>query len=873
MKKFKRLFSLLVCLGVIFALPVVSQASGSLSISTAEEFLAFAGNCMLDSYSWELNVYLTSDIDLKGRDFDGIPIFCGSFDGQGHTISGVKLQAKGSVQGLFRYLTEKAVIKNLKLEGSIVPTGSRSTVGGIVGENSGIISNCSFDGRVSGADKVGGIAGENRVTGIVERCTVSGEISGSHFIGGLVGNNLGVIRESGNNAAVNTTPAENNVSLSEVTLDALIGTENINTSTDVGGIAGTTQGFIHDCINHGAVGYKQMGYNVGGIAGSQMGYIAACFNYGEISGRKEVGGIAGQIEPSAHISFEKDTLQLLTEQLDDLSSTVSAAGSNLQNASNTLGGYTNVLMTQIGDTGQALYALGQGSDGNYDPDTMYAAENVLGSGISSMSVTVQGMANAAMGSMSALSGNIQALGGQINAMRTVLGNVSDTVGGKFKDVSDRDTPDNIVGKVESCTNAGLVLGDRNVGGIAGAMAVENDFDANEDFTLGENQSANFISELRAVVLLCRNSGKVQVNHDSAGGVVGYMQIGLVKGSSSAAAVEGTGARYLGGVAGRSEGYIRQSSAKGELKGDSYVGGIAGEGNIVTDCRSMVKISGSEKLGSVLGYGVPGYTEEGTPNILGNYYFGDEQDKGGIDGVSYAGIAQALGQEYFMGLDYLSDIFRKVNLSFIQEDGTVDVVTIDSGSRIAPELIPKPHEKRGHLSSWADLEDVEYDYDASFHASYTAISSSVESMEKTASGLPLLLAEGSFMPGSKLKVYQAGGQPQLAENESLFVALRFESSDAGVADTLRFHVGEAPGSMQAYVGINGQQWQKTEYELVGSYAVVSLPEGMDSLAFAAVGAGRIEYAAIAGGVALFCLVVLLIMRRAAKKKKKALVNAE
>lgn len=873
MKKFKFLLSLLVCVGILSTLPVVSHGTGSLSISTADEFLSFARNCVLDSYSWELNVYLADDIDLSGRDFEGIPIFCGSFDGQGHTISGVKLQCKGSVQGLFRYISEKATVKNLRLEGQVAPTGSRSTVGGIVGENSGKITNCSFDGKVSGADMVGGIAGENTVTGIVEKCTVSGEISGSHFVGGLVGDNLGVIRESSNNAAVNTTSAENIVTLSEVTLDSLAGTENVVTSTDVGGIAGISQGFIHDCINHGAVGYKQMGYNVGGIAGSQMGYIVSCRNYGDICGRKEVGGIAGQIEPSAHISFEKDALQLLTEQLDGLASTVSAAGSSLQSASNALGGYTGILMSQIGDTGQALYALGQGSGGNIDQDTMYAAENVLSSGISSMSVTVQGMANAAMNSMGALSGNIQALGGQINAMRSTLGNISDTVGGAFKDVSDKDTPDNITGKVESCGNAGLVMGDMNVGGIAGAMAVENDFDVNEDFTLGENESANFVSELRAVILSCRNSGQVQVNHEAAGGVVGYMQIGLVKDSSSTAAVEGTGAKYLGGVAGRSEGYIRWSSAKGELDGSSYVGGIAGEGNIVTDCRSMVKVSGNEKLGSVLGYGELEHTEEGAPKIFNNYYYGDEQDKGGIDGVSYASIAQPLGQKVFMGLEHTTDIFSKVNLNFIQEDGTVDVVTIDSGSRIDERLIPAPHEKRGYLSSWAGFENVEYDYDACFHAEYTAISSTVESREKTAAGLPLLLAEGSFMPGSTLHVYQAKGQPLLEENESLIVALRFESSDAGIADTLRFHVGGEPGKMRAFVGINGQQWQQAEYTVLGSYAVVELPAGMDSLALAAVGAGRLEYAAISGGVALGCLIILLLMRRSAKKKKKALVSVE
>ena len=873
MKKYKIFLSLLLIAGIFFTFSPPARAAGTLSIGTAEEFLGFAANCSLDSYSWELHVVLTADIDLRGHDFDGIPIFCGTFDGQGHTISGLKIQGKGSVQGLFRYLTDSAAVMNMKLEGSVVPTGSRSTVGAIVGENSGRVINCSFSGKVSGADMIGGIAGKNTVTGIVEKCTASGEISGSHFTGGLVGNNLGVIRECVNSAAVNTTSSDNIVALGEVTIESITGTENVNTSTDVGGIAGSSQGFIRDCVNHGAVGYRQMGYNVGGIAGSQMGYIVSCHNYGDICGRKEVGGIAGQMEPAAHISFEKDTLQLLNEQLDGLSSTINTAGANLQGASDALGSYTGVLMSQIGDTGQALYALGQDSGGNVDQDTMYAAENVLSSGIAGMSMTVQGMANSATASMTALSGNIQALGGQINEMRSILGNISDTVGGKFKDVSDRDTPDNITGKVEGCTNAGFILGDRNVGGITGAIAVENDFDTGEDFTLGENESMNFVSELRAVILACRNSGKIEVNHDSAGGIVGQMQFGLVKDSSSAASIAGEAAKYLGGIAGKSEGYLRRNSVKGEISGESYVGGIAGQGHIVTDNRSMVKISGNEKLGSVLGYGVPETAEDGSPKIFYNFYFGDEQDRGGIDGISYASVAQPLEQGVFMGLENLSDIFRKVNLSFIQEDGTVDVLTIDSGSIPEEALIPQVHRKPGYLALWEGLESTSYDYDVSFHAKYIPVSSTVESEEKTASGLPLLLAEGGFMPGSRLNVYQAKGQPPLEYNESLIVALRFVCSDAGLAKTLRFYVGSEPGRMRAFVGKNGEQWQQVEYSILGSYAVVELPEGMDSLAFAAVGAGSMEYAAIAGGVALFCLIILLIMRRSAKKKKKALVKAE
>ena len=67
--------------------------------------------------------------------------------------------------------------------------------------------------------------------------------------------------------------------------------------TDIGGIAGFSNGVIQSCKNVGNVGYEHMGYNVGGIVGRQSGYLDGCKNTGIVNGRKDVGGIAGQLEP------------------------------------------------------------------------------------------------------------------------------------------------------------------------------------------------------------------------------------------------------------------------------------------------------------------------------------------------------------------------------------------------------------------------------------------------------------------------------------------------------------------------------------------------------------------------------------------------
>ena len=66
---------------------------------------------------------------------------------------------------------------------------------------------------------------------------------------------------------------------------------------DLGGIAGLNTSVIKYCDNYGDVGYPHTGYNVGGIAGRQSGRILGCTNAAEVTARKDVGGIVGQVEP------------------------------------------------------------------------------------------------------------------------------------------------------------------------------------------------------------------------------------------------------------------------------------------------------------------------------------------------------------------------------------------------------------------------------------------------------------------------------------------------------------------------------------------------------------------------------------------------
>ena len=201
----KRLLSGIVCFILLLsmALPALAaetEKTEKVTISTVKKFLSFAESCRLDSYSRNREVTLTADLDLTGVAFDGIPSFSGTFDGKGHTILGLSITAEGSTQGLFRYLTDTAQVRNLNVQGRVAPQGSRAQVGGIAGSNAGTISGCTFVGEVSGGDNVGGLVGINTVGGILENCRTEGTIHGSHFVGGLAGKNNGVIRSCTNRA-------------------------------------------------------------------------------------------------------------------------------------------------------------------------------------------------------------------------------------------------------------------------------------------------------------------------------------------------------------------------------------------------------------------------------------------------------------------------------------------------------------------------------------------------------------------------------------------------------------------------------------------------------------------------------------------------
>ena len=332
------LLALTMCLSLC---PAAFAAEKTVSIGTAEELADFAARCASDDYSKGLTVVLTADIDLKGEAVS-IPIFLGSFDGQGHKLTGLCLAESNSVYGLFSRVASGAVVKNLTVEGEVDPDGTQSKVGGIVGENDGSIESCRFSGVVIGGSSVGGIAGSNN--GSITDCAVSGVVRGTQYTGGVAGQNAGTLLRCTNASAVNTTVSEADIAAAELenlenNVYSLLKNEEVTESavtTDSGGIAGYSTGVIQSCTNTGSVGYQHVGYNVGGIAGRQNGYLASCVNRGEVQGRKDVGGIVGQMAPDITLQFSENGLDELQSELNALQSLIDHTLSDAQSASDSV---------------------------------------------------------------------------------------------------------------------------------------------------------------------------------------------------------------------------------------------------------------------------------------------------------------------------------------------------------------------------------------------------------------------------------------------------------------------------------------------------------------------------------------------------------
>ena len=146
----------------------------------------------------DINITLDKNIDLTGKDWTPIGTdydnsYTGTFDGGGHTITGLTVTTNDEYAGLFGYLGnfgKFGTVKNVVMDGIQITCNHRlGYVGGVAGYSRGIIENCSVSGSVSGTVSVGGVVGAQR-DGSITGCSSSATVKGTINVGGVAGQTI-----------------------------------------------------------------------------------------------------------------------------------------------------------------------------------------------------------------------------------------------------------------------------------------------------------------------------------------------------------------------------------------------------------------------------------------------------------------------------------------------------------------------------------------------------------------------------------------------------------------------------------------------------------------------------------------------------------
>ena len=359
MRKFTSVLLALVLCAALLCIGAAADGTGdTIKIGTAEE-LAKIGND--SSYPLSGNYILTANIDLGGSaEKPWTPIgsnkdhaFTGTFDGDGHTISGLYINNSSVYAGLFGYVGRGGMIRDLTVEGEITVSGSTSCVGGIAGivSSSGLVemsvltdSDDSETGIIDCTSKVTINVTYNdpsglSVGGIVGSCggaTISGckncgdvSVVGTREsdivnIGGIVGysGSSTIIRNCCNTGAVSVQDADyvyaggvmgyNNEysDVSNCYNTGAVSAQNVEDAA-LGGVVGYNydddESTVSNCYNTGAVNAEDAEYaNLGGVVGENDGSVSNCYNTGDLTAENveyaSVGGVVGLVNSGGKVS-------------------------------------------------------------------------------------------------------------------------------------------------------------------------------------------------------------------------------------------------------------------------------------------------------------------------------------------------------------------------------------------------------------------------------------------------------------------------------------------------------------------------------------------------------------------------------------------
>lgn len=245
------------------------ESDGSYTVTSADGLMNVAE--LVNGGKTDINITLDKNIDLTGKgwtpigtDYDNS--YKGTFDGGGHTITGLTFTTNDEYAGLFGYLNRAGTVKNVVMEGVQITSNQiyGGSIGGVVGSSWGTIENCSVSGSISGTVYVGGVVGV-QIGGSITGCSSSATVKGMVDVGGVAG-------QTNSSATLTACYATGNVTLE---IDPR---KNIAGGSLVG-FNGGSRGLLA-CYATGNVtstGSSTGNVHIGGFLGDNYTTVTACY--------------------------------------------------------------------------------------------------------------------------------------------------------------------------------------------------------------------------------------------------------------------------------------------------------------------------------------------------------------------------------------------------------------------------------------------------------------------------------------------------------------------------------------------------------------------------------------------------------------------
>ena len=245
----------------------IIEDDGSYTVTSADGLMSVAE--LVNGGKTDINITLGTNIDLTGKDWTPIGtdydnLYKGTFDGGGHTITGLTVTTNDRFVGLFGRLGEAGTVKNVVMEGiQITSNHMFGNTGGVAGYSDGTIENCSVSGSVSGTLYVGGVVGDQWGASITG-CSSSATVKGTRYVGGVAG---------GTNAGATLTAC---YATGNVTIE-IDPAKNIAGGSLVGMNAGSSLLACYATGNVTSTGSSTGNVHIGGFLGDNYTTVTACY--------------------------------------------------------------------------------------------------------------------------------------------------------------------------------------------------------------------------------------------------------------------------------------------------------------------------------------------------------------------------------------------------------------------------------------------------------------------------------------------------------------------------------------------------------------------------------------------------------------------